>query len=241
MLVDNKFIYLSLPRCASTSFFISCIRNHFDIKHANSISDKLLDNIDLSNLTNIEAVYRINHFHETITSLKEKFGEKYDIISVRRNKYERFISYFNHCIGELKRNGNLELSNKLSQATIDDIFFYKTNDLIDRNSKIKILKNLLKNIEYYKYDEKLEPLLLPIFTPISVYHNNDPKIIWFEFDKLNEMEKWVSEKIQKNFKLEIFGSSKEYKSKIILTDAFIKKYDEIYNYYDIFKNNKSLI
>jgi hypothetical protein len=55
------------------------------------------------------------------------------------------------------------------------------------------------------------------------------------------MEKWVSEKIQKDFKLEIFGSSKEYKSKIIITDTFIKKYDKIYNYYDNFKNNKSLI
>jgi len=241
MLVDNKFIYLSLPRCASTAFFISCIRRNINIKHANSFSDTMLNNIDLSNLTNTQAVYQINHFHEKIISLKKKFGEKYDIISVRRNKYERFISYFNHCIRELKRNGNLELSNKLSQATYDDIFFYKTNDLIDKNSKIEILKTFLKNIGYDKYNEKLNSLLLPIFTPISVYHNNDPKIIWFEFNKLTEMEKWVSEKIQKDFKLEIFGSSKEYKSKIIITDTFIEKYDEIYNYYDNFKNNKSLI
>ena len=241
MLIDNKFIYLSIPRCASTAFLISCIRSKFKIKHADSTSDKMLDNANLSDLTKIETVYQINHFHETITSLKKIFGDEYDVISVKRNKYERFISYFNHCIGELKRNGNLELSNKLLEVTNDDMLFYKTNNLINRTSKIEILKIFLKNIEYHKYDENLNSLLLPIFTPISVYHNNDPKIIWFEFDELDKLEEWVSKKTEKDFKLEVFGSSKEYKSKIIINDNFIRKYDEIYDYYDNFKKNKTLI
>ena len=33
MLVENKFLFISLPRCASTSFYISCLRSGFDIKH----------------------------------------------------------------------------------------------------------------------------------------------------------------------------------------------------------------
>ena len=51
----------------------------------------------------------------------------------------------------------------------------------------------------------------------------------------------VSKKTEKDFKLEVFGSSKEYKSKIIINDNFIRKYDEIYDYYDNFKKNKTLI
>jgi hypothetical protein len=189
----------------------------------------------------MDIVYQINHFHETITSLKKSFGNEYDIISVKRNKYERFISYFNHCIGELKRNGNMDLSNKFLELTTDEILFYKTDDLIDKNSKINLINIFLKNIGYFKYNETLESLLLPMVSPMSVYHNNDPKIIWFDFNKLDEMENWVSQKTLKIFKLEIFGSSKEYKSKINVDYNFIKKYDEIYDYYDIFKKQKTLI
>jgi hypothetical protein len=241
MLIDNKFIYLSLPRCASTAFFISSIRSGFDVKHSNPTSDKLLENSNLVNLTNMDLVYKINHFHETITSLRKSFGGEYDVISVKRNKYERFISYFNHCIGELKRNGNIDLSNKFLELTTDEVLFYKTNNLIDKNSKINLIKTFLKNINYFEYNKSLESLLLPMVTPISLYHNNDPKIIWFDFNKLDDMENWVSQKTQKNFKLEFFGSSKNNKSKLNVDDNFIKKYDEIYDYYDIFKKQKTII
>lgn len=241
MLIDNKFLYISLPRCASTAFFISCIKNGFDVKHANSKSDNLIKNVDFNNLSNMDLVYQINHFHETITSLKDTFRDEYEIISVKRNKYERYVSYFNHCIGELKRNGNIELSNKFLELTTDDILFYNTHDLIDKDSKINTIQKFLNKMGCFNYNKTIESLLLPMIAPISVYHNNDPKIIWFDFDNLNEMEKWVSQKTGKTFKLERFGSSVEQKSKLIVNDYFIKKYDEIYSYYDIFKKQKTLI
>lgn len=241
MLIDNKFIYLSLPRCASTAFFISCIRGGLKVRHANSTTDKNYESIDLSNIDNMQLVYQINHFHETIIDLKKTFGYDYDVISIKRNKYERYISYFNHCIGELKRNGNVNLSNKLSELTIDDILFYKTDDLVDKNSKINLIHTFLNRIGYFEYNKIIESLLLPMVTPISVYHNNDPNILWFDFNNLNELEKWVSHKIGTPFKLEYFGSSQNYKSKINLNNYFIKKYDEIYDYYEDFKNQKTLI
>jgi len=33
MLVENKFLFVNLPRCASTSFHISCLRSGFKIEH----------------------------------------------------------------------------------------------------------------------------------------------------------------------------------------------------------------
>jgi len=240
MLIENKFIYLSLPRCASTAFFISCIRCGLTYSHANPTSDKVLE-LDLNKLSNMDLVYQINHFHETIDSLLQKFGHEYDIVSVKRNKYERFVSYFNHCIGELKRNGNIELSSKLLELEIDDIFFYNTEDLINKETKIGALRHFLMEIGYRKYDKTLESLLLPMITPLSVYHNNNPKIVWFDFEKLYELENWVTEKTGKHFKLESFGSSNDYKSKIIVNDNFIKKYDKIYNHFEEHKKQKSLI
>ena len=43
MLVDNKFIYISLPRCASTSFMVSCIKSNIQINYADKKLNELED------------------------------------------------------------------------------------------------------------------------------------------------------------------------------------------------------
>ena len=43
--------------------------------------------------TSIKAITNIVHF-DYLVLLKEKFGYDYNVISVRRNKYERYYSYF---------------------------------------------------------------------------------------------------------------------------------------------------
>lgn len=241
MLVDNKFIYLSLPRCASTSFHISCIRYNFDIKHANPKFDKFYKNDDLTKLSNIQLAYDINHFHETVGELIEAFGKSYDIISVRRNRYDRYISYFNHCIGELQRNGIFMIADTLLELNVDDILFYKSEDLISKESRFNLLNTFLKKIGYLNFHTSLESLLLPLFSPMSVYHSNNPNIIWFDFTNLKDLEEWVSLKAKKPFKLEMFGSSIDYKSNIINDEYFVKKYNAIYDYYDFFKKENTLI
>ena len=241
MLVDNKFLYLSLPRCASTSFFISCLRNDLNVRHSNSTQDNDYDPIELSSITNIDLVYQINHFHETIDSLKKSFGYGYEIISVKRNRHERFVSYFNHCIGELYRNDIMDLYNIFLELNVDDLLFYNTNDLIGKSNKIKLVESFLKRIGYKGDKSLVIPLLLPMFSPLSTYHNHDPNIIWFDFNDLTKLEEWVSNKTFKEFKLNFFGSSKEYESKITVDDYFIEKYNKIYDYYDIVKNQNTLL
>ena len=39
-----------------------------------------------------------------------------------------------------------------------------------------------------------------IFKPKEWYHQNNPNIIWFDFNKLNELEEWVSNQLKKDFK-----------------------------------------
>ena len=241
MLVDNKFIYLSLPRCASTAFFMSTIRSGIKISHANSVLDKQYDTFDLTKMSNMDLVHQINHFHETLNSLRDTFGYNYEVISVKRNRHERFVSYLNHCIGQLYRNGRLELYDKFLNLSLDDVLFYETKDLINKEGKTKVVKEFLNRMGILKYDTTLESLLLPIVSPLSTYHNNDPNIIWFDFNKLYELENWVSKKLDKPFTLENFGTSNEFKSKIIVDDNFINKYNNIYDYYDIVKKQNTLI
>jgi hypothetical protein len=80
-----------------------------------------------------------------------------------------------------------------------------------------------------------------LISPTSDYHNNDNRIKWFDFNKLNELEVWVSNKLSIDFKLEQSNSSRHFDSNIKLNDEFINKYNLIYDIYDLPKTNKTLI
>ena len=241
MLIDDKFIYLSLPRCASTSFFISCLRNNLNVRHSNSTQNENYNHIELSSISNIDLVYQINHFHETIGSLKNSFGDGYEIISVKRNRHERFVSYFNHCIGELYRKNVMDLYSIFLELDVDDLLFYNTNDILGKSNIIRLIDIFLNRIGYKGDILSITPLLMPMFAPLSTYHNHNPNIIWFDFDDLTKLEDWVSVKTSKEFKLNLFGSSKEYQSKINVDEYFIEKYNKIYDYYDIVKKQNTLL
>lgn len=240
MLIDNKFIYLSLPRCASTAFHISCIKSGLSIKNANSIYDTHITE-DLKSMDNMELVYKIKHVHEQIVYIKGEFGYDYPIISVKRNKYERFVSYFNHVIGELYRIGEIELYNIFKNIDTKYLMSFEKENVADKKSIEGYIFKFLCGLGIDEYNSKLNNLFIPIFAPLSFYHSNHKDILWFEFDKLYELEQWVSDKCGINFILENFGSSKEYRSKVIVDDYFIKKYDSIYSTYENIKKEKSII
>lgn len=77
--------------------------------------------------------------------------------------------------------------------------------------------------------------------PLSYYHNNDPNIIWFNYENLNDFENWVSQTLNRPFKLEKSNSSKHYGTNVTYNEEFIEKYNQIYDYFDLPKNTKSMI
>lgn len=244
MLVDNKFLFISLPRCASTSFFITCIRNRINTKHCGDYFDKYIDsNFDkfLSMKNNDDLADILGHPHESIEMLESKFGKNYEIISVRRNKYERFISLWKHLLDEIYRMDEISIYKKFVNLSIDDVLFFTKNDITNKNDINKLIKKFLKNNKIDTNSKKILNIISILFTPYSTYHNNDSRIIWFDFNQLHELEEWVSNKINKNFILERCNSSKTFTCNIDLNEHFIKKYDLIYSMYDDYKNNKTLI
>jgi hypothetical protein len=58
---------------------------------------------------------------------------------------------------------------------------------------------------------------------------------------MDKLEDWVSDILGKPFKLESVNSSKHMECKIELNEDFIKKYNTIYDFYDLPKINKTLI
>lgn len=237
MLVDNKFIFISLPRCASSSFMLTCVRNGLTMNHANPDYDG--QHYDLS-LSNDELLETITHAHERIIELKMRFGDTYEIIAIRRNKYERFLSVWNFAVKTSKRYGE-DVYGVMRSLTIDDILFFNPNRLV----KSEINKTTHEFLEKYnltnKVDDFFKKILFIVWEPTSTWHNYDPNILWFDFEKLHELEYWVTNKIGKEFKLESSNSSKDVKSELKIDDNFIKKYDEIYNQFDLPKEKKTLL
>jgi tetratricopeptide (TPR) repeat protein len=244
MLVENKFIYISLPRCASTAFMASCVKQNLDIKHYNSdynMHNQLIytqyDNINQINFQDFEIEFA--HNHERVACLKEKFGYHHDIISVRRNKYERFISLWKHVLKLFHRYNNLDAVNKLLNLTIDELLWYKTNDLQSAESVEEVIEIFIKKYKLNLNERDRNMLRILIF-PYSKWHNHDPDIIWFDFNELYKLEEWVSNKLNMDFKLMNLNSSNHFDSKLELNDEFKEKYDSIYLPYDEVKSIKTL-
>ena len=238
MLVDNKFIFLSIPRTATASFHLTCVRNNLDIKFVNS--DKTNQYYDLT-LSNEDLIKNIGHGHERIEDLVMLFGTNYDIIAIKRDRHERFLSFWKFFIKISKTYGNdvYEIVNSLK---IEDILSF---DPLNLNSLSKINQSIdlfLTNHNLIdKVDKYFKNLLFLLWEPTSTWHNNNSNIIWFDFNKLNEMEEWVSNKLNKPFKLEYCNSSKCVKSNLIVNDNFIQNYNKMYDSFDLIKNKKSII
>jgi hypothetical protein len=243
MLVDKKFIFISLPRCASTSFLITCLKNKIPIEHFNSNYDNQLIMInEWEKKSNEELADSLIHPHEPLYKLQEKFGVKNQIISIRRNKYYRFLSLWKHIIDELHRIKKFDIADIFSKLTTNDIFYKITsNDIYNSENRHKVIDEFLSRLKISKEESYTKNMLDILFTPVVELTNNDPKIIWFDIDNLGELENWVSKELNKDFKMEKINSSKHINSVIEINDDFKQKYDELYKEFDQRKINKTLL
>jgi hypothetical protein len=241
MLVDNKFIYLNLPRCASTSFHIACLKYGLEIKYFDDIIHTLNPPKISIDADNEVIADNLTHSHERIQNLKKKFGNDLPVIAVRRNSYERYISLWKHIIDELYRVNEIETFNIFKSLTIDDLMYYKESDLVSNEAKYSWIKDFFKKSGVIKTGPYVTAMIYMMITPLSHYHNHDKSIKWFEIGKLNELEKWVSDILMIDFKLESVNSSQHFECSIFNDEHFRERYDSIYSNYDAPKMIKTLI
>ena len=98
--------------------------------------------------------------------------------------------------------------------------------MVSEKKREEVVNEFINRNGIRPYVNDIVKIMIYIFiTPISEYHNHDPNIIWFDFDKLYELEEWVSNKLGNPFKLERLNSSKHIECNLKRTDNFIKKYN----------------
>lgn len=264
MLVENKFIFISIPRCASTAFYYSCLLQNINVSHLFNAWKNHNMNIDFKSINKKEIMNYIAHGHEPINEQIIKYGKDLPIISVKRDRHQRFYSLFKHVLFDLKRIGEYEVYDHFIKMNVDELFFFTSKDLITQSSRYDIINDyLLKNklidkkailTEEYKMkdnflftrnSENKINYLVNIFdillTPISFYHNHMKNITWFNFGDFGEMELWISDMIGKPFKMESANSSNYMECEIKMDDLFISRYNDIFDYYDLPKKQTTLL
>lgn len=253
MLIENKFIYISLPRRGSTSFHYSCILNGLSVETIKESWNSFNSKIDFTNIDESTIMDYIQHGHEPLIDLGKKFGFEYPIIAVKRDRHETFYSLYKHILFDLKRAGANDVYEYFKNITLDELFFYKTEQLLTKKNRWDIICDYLmdKNLLSQRYgipvelklhsEEYIVNILDILITPGTYWHNNDPTIIWFDINNLKEMEMWISNITEKPFQLKQVNSSKHMETDLKLDSDFIKKYNNIYDYYDLPKSVKTLI
>lgn len=243
MLVDNRFIYINIPRCATTSFKLTCERNNINTEYFNT---SILENKkDIINLSETQSL----HGHESLSQLYEKFGYSYPVIAVRRNKYDRLYSSWKEIISTYEEMVKLvpnksytDTLNKLKTIKCKDIFFFdeKEYNLIDAENIHHLIKKFAEKNDI-EYDFNIDNYMRIFYLHPKWLHLDDPRIIWFDFDKLHLLENWVSNILSIDFKLENINTSKHIECELKLDNEFIDYYNEFYSKYEVVKNIKTVI
>lgn len=253
MLIENKFIYVSLPRRGSTSFHYSCILNNLEVKNINELWNLHNSSIDFTTIDENSIMDYIQHGHEPLIELGKKFGFEYPIIAVKRDRHETFYSLYKHILFDLKRAGANDVYEYFKNITLDELFFYKTEQLLTKKNRWDVINQFLldKKLIKEKYNiprymelsspEYIINIIDILITPSSYWHNNDSEIIWFDIKDLVPMSEWVSDITHKPFELKNVNSSKHIDCNLKLDNDFIDKYNSIYDYYDLPKSIKTLI
>jgi len=205
MVINDKIAFVAIPKNASWSVESTCKEYDFDLKYSNILWENIMRENGQKN----------RHIHTTVQSLIKTFGDDLEYVCIIRNSTDRFISAWKFFITQSAQVLDSFTLNKMKNKNNDFIInFIKTNynDFIntygDKNVKEKFFLKLIDELEFpeeLKKDDKfIDSFSLHILTFISQYNwilNDTVKVKEFYFDRIQEFENYMSEKLNVDFKL----------------------------------------
>ena len=228
MLVENKFVFVKIPKNASTSVQNSFFLHNIKVDQGDAEINKRNElNIDRVKNRLENSTGDIANYHQHIIELYDKFPkEKYQYIGIKRDSTDRFISAFKYILYKIK------YKNYKSKV---DFFKFNENDLIEYFTPI-FQNHPYKNSNHMEYDENIHNIVREFFCEddefvkksswIMLVKNFQSQYFWgvneldyiFDFNNLHIFEEFISKSLNKEFYLVHDNSSKSIDSKIKKTD-----------------------
>ena len=231
MLINNDFVFLPIPKNASTSIVYSVMQWGIEVDFGNEeMNTKMLQQINSN-----QSFY---HYHITYNYIKNVFPNK-KIVGIRRPSADRFISSLKHMI-LMCRHTNIELKfdfEKLNESEIIEIFTKIINQLhiekipIMTKHKFKgysdnVYKIIKENIteNYLNFDIGL----LSNFYSQYAWRLNECDII-LDISELNKFTD-IIKKIKPNFNLIKMNDTGNIRLNIEKSDKIIEFVDKVIDY-----------
>lgn len=233
MLVDNKFIFISIPRCATVSFEHTCISNKLEL----DFNPLMLSTKQLK--TGTIPTY---HSHTRYSGFKDLYGDKFPIITINRNPVDRFISGWKYVLLEV-RTIDVELYHQLIELSNEEFMFYFLKHFKNLNFNETNIKEFFNEFVFnFKLTRNLLVKFKTILLDNSHWTENADEIIYFNFEnEIPKLNQWVSEKCNIDFKLQHTNDTKKVDLKLIKNQRFIDFYNHELFPTTIKKIEKSLI
>ena len=206
MVINDKLVFIPIPKNASWSMEDTCVEYGLDLKY----SSKIWENYVKLDDTKIE-----KHLHSTINDLLERFGTNFNYICIIRDSTDRFISAWRYFIEAMTNSINDTLGEKIKNVGNEFVMnFIKENhmefcnaysSLESRQSLLIKLVDKLGISKEYNIDKGfVDRYCVHIFSFVSQYQwitNDKVTVKQFDFNNLKELEDFISKKLNMNFKL----------------------------------------
>jgi hypothetical protein len=220
--INNDLIWVSVPRCASTSIERSILNSPLIINHHRFGTAREYP----------------KHIHVKLSELYVNFG-KMETVVVKRNYFDRWISALQH-VWNMYEIAGIKMSVKWEDIDNDFIYNNFTNDYVDSiysigemktdltkyediikmrefNKSIiyRFTKNTPKNIDY-----TFNPLILLLSQ--SYWVDNDKCTYEFDIDEIYKFEEFMCDRYKIDFKLDKINKSYSIKNNIVKDDKLKK-------------------
>jgi hypothetical protein len=245
MIINDKIAFIPIPKNASWSVEDTCVMYKLDLKYPDALWE---------NSIRMDVKIPTKHIHSTVNQLTDKFGNNLEYVAITRNSTDRlvsawrfFISYMEHelnnefLLGEIKK-----LDNNFLMEFIKENYYKLTSCYISNKISEDLLIVLIKKMgidSALNIDERFKKnYSAHILSFVSQYQwisNNQVNVKLFDFEKLNEFEDYISNRLNIDFKL-------IHQNKTILDYSAVTKTNELISFVDeyidgMFKKKKSLI
>jgi len=214
MLVDNKFLFLKIPRTATVAYERSCFLAGLSISYPadNILAQKQAD----------KGVEPRRHGHQPVSKLREYFGIEYPIVAIKRDPLDRFLSAWKYTIKYISEY-NTEVSKALesinssqfTDAWQSEIGYSANLQDIDRCSNFfnKLIKGGVP------YNKNTYMIFTSVMTSPVRWHENDPKITYFGMRELDKLEQYTRDVTGKPFEFIITNHTKNIKTSLKIDDT----------------------
>lgn len=235
MLVENKIVFIKIPKNASSSVYKSLVLNNFNVEEGHHYVDlernKSINRWKLQNQPLI-----LDNYHQTYNELDSYFPNKhYKYVGIKRDSTDRFISAWKYMIRKFTDYPHMYTSYTNSPLDFSE---FTTNEVIE------FFKPVATKL-YSANQEEVIDVIREFFCSNTdeIVNSGFPQIIrnfqsqyyWglgkcdliFNYEKIDLFEKYITDEFNMDFKLLHVNSSSEINIKLEKTKElieFVEKY-----------------